>query len=43
LNSHVFTSVAEAQVVLDTWRDDYNAVRPHSALQDEGLRFPSSM
>jgi putative transposase len=34
LNSHVFTSVAEAQVVLDAWREDYNAVRPHSALQD---------
>ena len=34
LNSHVFASVAEAQVVLDAWREDYNAVRPHSALQD---------
>ena len=34
LNSHVFASVAEAQVVLEAWREDYNAVRPHSALQD---------
>jgi len=34
LNSHVFGSVAEAQAVLDVWRDDYNRVRPHSALQD---------
>jgi putative transposase len=34
LNSHVFVSIAEAQVVLDAWRLDYNAVRPHSALQD---------
>ena len=34
LNSHVFASVAEAQVILETWREDYNAVRPHSALQD---------
>jgi putative transposase len=34
LNSHVFASVAEAQVLLDAWREDYNAVRPHSALQD---------
>ena len=34
LNTHIFTSVAEAQVVLDAWREDYNAVRPHSALQD---------
>jgi len=23
LNSHVFASVAEAQVVLDAWREDY--------------------
>jgi putative transposase len=34
LNSHVFGSVAEAQALLDVWRDDYNRVRPHSALQD---------
>jgi putative transposase len=34
LNSHVFGSVAEAQVVLDAWREDDNHVRPHSALQD---------
>jgi len=34
LNSHVFTSVAEAQVVLDAWREDYNLVRPHSSLHD---------
>lgn len=34
LNSHVFGNVAEAQALLDAWRDDYNRVRPHSALQD---------
>jgi putative transposase len=34
LNCHVFGSVAEAQAVLDVWRDDYNRVRPHSALED---------
>jgi putative transposase len=34
LHSHVFTSVSAAQVILDAWREDYNAVRPHSALQD---------
>ena len=28
LHSHVFASIAEAQVVLDAWREDYNAVRP---------------
>lgn len=40
LNSHVFVSVVEAQVVLDAWREDDNAVRPHSALQD---RTPKEM
>jgi len=34
LNSHVFLSVAEAQHELQRWRDDYNRVRPHSALGD---------
>jgi putative transposase len=34
LNSHVFASISEAQVVLEVWRHDYNAVRPHSALCD---------
>jgi len=34
LNGHLFPTLAEAQVVLDAWREDYNAVRPHSALQD---------
>ena len=28
LNSHMFRTVAEAQVLLDAWRDDYNRVRP---------------
>jgi putative transposase len=40
LNSHVFASVAEAQVVLDGWREDYNLLRPHSSLQD---RTPAAM
>jgi putative transposase len=34
LNSHVFSSVIEAQRILDAWREDYNLVRPHSSLQD---------
>jgi putative transposase len=34
LNAHVFASTIEAQRVLDAWRQDYNHVRPHSALQD---------
>src|SRR5687768_10417081 len=43
LNSHVFASVAEAQVVLDAWREDYNAVRPHSALQGRTRREMGAM
>jgi putative transposase len=35
LNAHVFGSTTEAQRVLDAWREDYNHVRPHSALQDQ--------
>ena len=31
LNSYVFGTVVEAQFVLNAWREDYNAVRPHSA------------
>jgi len=32
LNQHCFTSVRHAQDLLDDWRADYNAVRPHTAL-----------
>jgi len=32
LNEHWFQSVAEAQVVIEIWRRDYNEVRPHSSL-----------
>lgn len=32
LNQHCFTSVRQAQDLLDDWRADYNAVRPHTAL-----------
>ena len=39
LNSHVFGTVAEAQVVLDAWREDYNAVRPHSASTGASVAF----
>ena len=38
LNSHVFASVAEAQAILDAWREDYNHVRPHSACRIERRR-----
>jgi putative transposase len=32
LNQHWFTSLKEAQALLEEWRQDYNAVRPHSSL-----------
>jgi len=32
LNETLFTSLAQVRVVLAAWKDDYNNVRPHSAL-----------
>ena len=32
LNETLFTSLAQVRAVLAEWRDDYNAVRPHSKL-----------
>ena len=32
LNETLFSSLPQARVVLETWRADYNGVRPHSAL-----------
>lgn len=34
LNAHWFTSLAHAREVVETWRHDYNNVRPHSSLGD---------
>lgn len=34
LNPHVFLSLEQLRMCLDRWRDDYNRVRPHSALGD---------
>ena len=31
LNEEVFASLAEARVLIERWRQDYNRVRPHSA------------
>jgi len=39
LSQHWFRSLAEAQAVLDAWRDDYNNLRPHSSL---GQQPPAS-
>jgi transposase InsO family protein len=38
LNREVFTSLWEAQVLVEGWRREYNQVRPHSAL---GYRAPA--
>ena len=32
LNETLFTTLAQARAVLAAWKDDYNNVRPHSAL-----------
>ena len=34
LNETLFSSLAEARRLLSAWRDDYNRVRPHSALDN---------
>ena len=31
-NEHVFTSYGHAREIIEEWRMDYNAQRPHSAL-----------
>jgi hypothetical protein len=32
LNTHWFTSLRQARDIIESWRTDYNQVRPHSAL-----------
>jgi putative transposase len=32
LNETLFTSLAQARVLIEDWRGDYNTERPHSAL-----------
>ena len=38
LNREVFDTLAEAKVVVERWRHEYNRIRPHSAL---GYRPPA--
>jgi len=38
LNVEIFNSLREAQVLIESWRCHYNAIRPHSAL---GYRAPA--
>ncbi len=33
LNVHQFASLAEAQLIIELWRLDYNQRRPHSSLK----------
>ena len=40
LNGEIFYSLKEAQVVIESWRKHYDAVRPHSAL---GYRPPAPL
>ena len=40
LNTHWFLSLADAREKLDTWRRDYNEVRPHSAI---GYKAPITL
>jgi transposase InsO family protein len=34
LNLHWFATLEEAKVIIETWRQDYNESRPHTALND---------
>ena len=32
LNEHLFSTLAEARLQIEAWRQDYNTLRPHSSL-----------
>jgi putative transposase len=32
LNQHWFVNLADAQPIIEEWRQDYNTIRPHSSL-----------
>ena len=38
LNSEIFYTLREAQIIIESWRRHYNAVRPHAAL---GYKAPA--
>ena len=40
LNGELFFSLAEAQVLIETWRRHFNAVRPHSSNSTIGRPRP---
>ena len=35
LSQHWFLNLADAQTTLNSWKDDYNNIRPHSSLADQ--------
>ncbi len=38
LNGEIFTTLKEAQIVIENWRNHYNKQRPHSSLGYHRLR-----
>ena len=32
LNREIFTTLTEAKILIEAWREEYNQIRPHSAL-----------
>lgn len=34
LDTHWFTDLMEARYLIETWRREYNKIRPHSSLDD---------
>ncbi len=38
LNLHWFRSLGEARQIIEAWKEEYNAIRPHSALGDRTPR-----
>jgi len=38
LNGEIFYTLREAQIIIESWRDHYNTVRPHASL---GYRPPA--
>jgi putative transposase len=41
LNRELFDSLLEARIILESWRVEYNTLRPHSSL-GSGLHVPNS-
>jgi putative transposase len=35
LNGEIFYALKEAHIIIEQWRQHYNKIRPHSALNDK--------